>query len=120
MAGQHGEPGAGRTHRQLRDQARLADARLARDDREPRLTRPRPVQQRDERRDLVAPPDEDRALHPLAHKLHAATDTAITQSRAAWRPGGQREPGHAPGPFGILILVFTPQPGAAWWHDHDI
>ena len=75
MAGQHGEADAGCVPRELADQPRLADARFARDDREPRLLLPRPLQERDERCDLIAPPDKDRALNALAHIPNAVTDT---------------------------------------------
>ena len=105
MAGQHRETGAGCAPGQLGDQARLADAGLARDDREARLGRRGPLQQRGQRRDLLAPPDEDRALHRLAHKVHGATAEAGEGSR-----------GRHPGPFGIKIRAQTGWDPSAWPH----
>ena len=76
-----GEPGIGRVPGQLRDQAGLAHAGLARDDREPRLAVGGPPRQCGQRRDLLAPPDEDRALHRIAHTCTVP------------QPGRAREPG---------------------------
>jgi len=73
VPGQHGEPRVGRLPGQLGDQAGLAHAGLARDDREARLAVGGSPQQRGQRLDLLAPPDEDRALDQLAHILHGAT-----------------------------------------------
>jgi hypothetical protein len=99
VAGQHGEPRAGRLPGQFRDQAGLAHAGLAGDDREARLAVGGSPQQRGQRFDLLAPPDEDRALDRLAHTLHGATTGAGAgtgywqhQDQQAlsttWRPGG--------------------------------
>jgi len=76
VAGQHGEPRVGRLSGQFRDQAGLAHAGLAGDDREARLAVGGSPQQRGQRLDLLAPPDEDRALDRLAHTLHGATTGA--------------------------------------------
>jgi hypothetical protein len=91
MTGQHGEPGLGRPPGQLGDQARLADAGLARDDREARLAFGGPLKQCGQRRDLLAPPDEDRALHRLAHNVHGATGVTGEGNRgqAPWPVQGR-------------------------------
>jgi hypothetical protein len=93
MAGQHRETGVGCAPGQLGDQAGLADAGLARDDREARLGLRGPLQQRGQRRDLLAPSDEDRALHRLAHSLHGAIAGAGEGSRGqAPRPVRDQNP----------------------------
>jgi hypothetical protein len=68
-----GEQFVGRLPGQLRNQAGLAHTSLARHDREPRLVGGGALKQCRQRRDLRTPPDEDRALHRLAHTLHGAT-----------------------------------------------
>ena len=73
VAGQDGEPRVSRLPGQLRNQAGLAHAGLARNDREPRLAVGGALKQCCQRRDLLTPPHEDRALHRLAHSLHGAT-----------------------------------------------
>jgi len=73
VAGQDREPRVGRLPGQLRNQAGLAHTSLARHDCEPRLAVSGALKQCRQRRDLLTPPDEDRALHRLAHTLHGAT-----------------------------------------------
>ena len=120
VAGQHREPRVGCLSGQFRDQAGLAHAGLAGDDREARLAAGGSPQQCGQRLDLLAPPDEDRALDRLAHTCTVPQPvrarepgTGNTDQPALSTPGGRAEPGHMTTTTDSLVREPSKAAGAA-------